>query len=161
MPDPRVSRAISRSSSALSKGRLPTWKSIEPARTEWSECANTAMLAFDFYINGSNACTAGIDELGVLMANVTWLRMTEPGKQTKVTEELRLHVGGLLTGTQAHVTWFERELKVGDSVRIEIIDTAKVDRPRRYRMESARTRRKREQAHVLKQAAEWGWKIQK
>lgn len=72
-----------------------------------------------------------------------------------------LHVGGLISRTQTHVRWLQRALKQGDSVRIEVADVTKVDRPRKRKAESARSRRKREQEYVVKKAAEWGWKIVK
>jgi phosphopantetheine adenylyltransferase len=89
------------------------------------------------------------------------VRGVAPTKGAKAPEELSLHVGGLFSRTHTHVTWLHRKLKMGDSVRIDIVEVAKVDRPKKKKSESPQSRMKREQDYVMKKAASWGWKIRK
>lgn len=119
------------------------------------------MLAFDFYINGKKVCRAGIKGPGVLATHVDLVRGVASGKRRKASEDLSLHVGGLDRLTGAHVKWLHRELQLGDTIRIDIVEAAKVDRPQKVKSETQRSRTKREQDFVTKKAATWGWRIEK
>ena len=119
------------------------------------------MLAFDYYVNGKKLCTAGINGAGVVATHIDLVRGVSTKKKIKPLEDLHLHVGGLHSRTRTHVTWLHRELKIGDSVRIDLVETKKVDRPNKKKPESAATRKRREQDYVLKKASSWGWTIQK
>jgi hypothetical protein len=105
-----------------------------------------------------------VGEFGVLGAHVSWVRRkgryTKEKKPDSVEEELRLHVGGLVTATEEHVRWQERDLKIGDEVRVVIAEDAKIDRPRsRYRDDPAKALRSQKR-YVREMAKQFGWKIQ-
>jgi hypothetical protein len=120
------------------------------------------MLAFEIYVNDRKVVTAGLDSFGVVSAHVNWARW-DPKKLPKrrVLEVTRLHVGGLRSSRGEYLTWMDRPLKSGDSVRIEIVEADKVSRVRSTRRrESSEARLRREQEHVLAKAREWGWKVQ-
>jgi hypothetical protein len=80
------------------------------------------MLAFVVSVNGQRVCTIGVGDSGVLSAIVAWTgRSGESG-------DLRLSVGGLDTRTDEHIRWPDPpEIGVGDTVTIQVIETATVD----------------------------------
>lgn len=92
------------------------------------------MLGFEVEINGERSCLAGVAEFGVLTAILSWVRTPEMiAKEGAEAKKLELHVGGLTesNGGQAHVTWLNKDLLVGDEVRIRIVDTDHCDTPGR------------------------------
>ena len=108
--------------------------------------------------------TAGVGDLGVLGAHVSWVRRkgehTLAKKPGSIEEELTLHVGGLISPAQEHVCWLDRGLKIGDEVRITIAEDSKVDRPRsRERRDHAKELRSQKR-YVREIAKRFGWKIQ-
>src|SRR5262245_15683945 len=122
------------------------------------------MPVFHVYLNGKKVSTAGVGDLGVLGAHVSWVRrrgeLTLAKKPESVEEELTLHVGGLITPREEHVRWLDRSLKVGDEVRITIAEDAAVDRPR-SRERRDRTKELRSQKRYVREMAKrFGWKIQ-
>jgi hypothetical protein len=123
------------------------------------------MRAFVVYLNGRRLCTAGVGDQGVLTVNVTWVRREGPRTLSKrsdsVEEELGLEVGGLITSSDEHVRWRQRPIGVGDEVRIEVVESKSVDRPR-HRERRDRTKELQQQkAYVQRMATRFGWKIQK
>ena len=77
-----------------------------------------------------------------------------------VKEELTLHVGGLISPAGEHVRWLDRELKVGDEVRIRVAEDGRVDRPRsRQRRDRAKELRSQKR-YVREMARKFGWRIQ-
>jgi hypothetical protein len=109
--------------------------------------ANKAHVCFEVHVNGKRACVAGIGELGVLSAILTWVKRSPTrrakglAKQTWCKEELTLGVGGLITHEEREsskrVEWLGRDLAVGDEIRIVITSRAKHDPPRmRKRIEA-------------------------
>jgi hypothetical protein len=123
-----------------------------------------AMPVFHVYLNGKKVSTAGVGDLGVLSAHVTWVRRNvaraSEKKPNRVEEELTLYVGGLISPAEEHVRWLDRDLKVGDEVRITIAEDAKVDRPRsRERRDRAKELRSQKR-YVREMAKRFGWKIQ-
>ena len=93
------------------------------------------MIAFEVHLNGRKLCTAGVGDHGVLTTNLAWVcrkgEHTRTRKPHSVEEEMTLDVGGLITPTEEHVRWQERTVRVGDEVRIKVIEVAAVDRPQR------------------------------
>lgn len=121
------------------------------------------MPIFHVYLNGKKVSTVGVGELGVLSAHVTWVRREGeqilPKKPNRV-EELTLRVGGLISPAEEHVSWLDRDLKIGDEVRITVAEGSKVDRPhRRERRDRAKELRSQKQ-YVREMAKRFGWKIQ-
>ena len=143
-------------------------QAIFPLNNAWkwtiASDQHDSMLVFQVYLNGKKVSTAGIGDLGVLGAHVSWVRRkdgkTLARKPDSMEEELTLHVGGLITPTEEHVRWLDRKLKVGDEVRIRIVEDGAIDRPRsRERLD--RSKELRTQKRYLRQLAKrFGWKIQ-
>jgi hypothetical protein len=79
--------------------------------------------AFLVHLNGKRLCTAGIGPCGVLSAIVNWV-----GGTPHAMEGLfHFHVGGLDSRTGEHIDYEMPELKVGDTVTVEIVDADQVD----------------------------------
>jgi hypothetical protein len=91
------------------------------------------MIAFKVSLDGKHLCTAGVRNLGVLSAIVTWIRRKpETSRSRKVVdEELTLDVGALDSVSDQHLRWLSRRLRVGHQVTIDVVDVAKVDKPKR------------------------------
>jgi hypothetical protein len=111
------------------------------------------MPVFLIHHNGKKVSTAGVGELGVLGAHVSWVRRA--GEDA----ELTLHVGGLITPTDEHVRWLDRKLKVGDEISIRVIEDAAIDRPRsRERRDHSKDLRAQKR-YVRDMAKKFGWEI--
>jgi hypothetical protein len=82
------------------------------------------MIAFVVSVNGQRVGTIGIGDSGVLSTIMSWSGRTgEPG-------DLRLSIGGLDTHTDEHVRWPDPpEIKVGDTITIQVVETDTVDTP--------------------------------
>jgi len=99
------------------------------------------MIAFEVSLNGKRICTAGVHDLGVLSAILTWVRRrpAHGRDRTTIEEELTAEAGGLhhdSAGRGEHLRWVHRALKVGDRVAVRVIDTTRLDEPaERYRSE--------------------------
>jgi hypothetical protein len=121
------------------------------------------MPVFHVYLNGKKVSTAGVGELGVLGAHVSWVRRagehTLSRKPGSVEEELTLHVGGLISPSEEFVRWLDRDLKVGDEVRIRVADDTKVDRPRRRERRDHSKELRSQKRYVRQMAKKFGWKI--
>ena|SRR5437867_12094491 len=122
------------------------------------------MPVFHVYLNGKKVSTAGVGDLGVLGAHVSWVRRkgghTLAKKPDRVKEELRLHVGGLISPAQEHVRWLDRGLKIGDEVRIAIVEDAKIDRPHSRQQRDPAKELRLQKRYVRQMAKQFGWKIQ-
>lgn len=69
-------------------------------------------------------------------------------------------MGGLITPREEHVRWLNRDLKVGDEVRIRVAEDGQVNRPRsRERRDPAKELRAQKR-YVRDMARKFGWKIQ-
>jgi hypothetical protein len=87
------------------------------------------MRVFEVYLNARRLCTAGIGGDGVLNTMVDHVKGNGH-------DEVALRVGGLISAPNEHVIWSELKLKVGDEVRIKIVDSDVSDQPKeRYRGE--------------------------
>jgi hypothetical protein len=82
------------------------------------------MIAFVVSVNGQRVATIGVGDSGVLSAIVRWAgRAGEAG-------DLGLDIGGLDTRTDEHIRWPDPpEIKVGDTITIQVIETDTVDTP--------------------------------
>jgi len=91
------------------------------------------MKALAVYLNGEKLCTAGVGDLGVVSAIVSWVRREDQhtaSKQPDCTEEeLRLEVGGLISSPREIVKWQKRDLSVGDEILIKIVEAESADKP--------------------------------
>jgi hypothetical protein len=92
------------------------------------------MLAFKISINGKVTFVIGQEDMAVLHATVTAVKHGALGAET----DIDLAPGGLSRelddGYGQHFHWGRHDLRVGDSVTVEIVDTTDVDAPlKRYR----------------------------
>jgi hypothetical protein len=122
------------------------------------------MPVFHVYLNGKKVSTAGVGDLGVLGAHVSWVRRKREHSLAKkpdgVEEELTLHIGGFISLAEEHVRWLDRDLKIGDEVRITIAEDSKVDRPRSRERHDRSKELRSQKRYVREMAKRFGWKIQ-
>ena len=93
------------------------------------------MVCYEVWINGRRACVAGIGNLGVLSALVTWVKRErwgddEPCTSEGLVESLHMRVGGLMHHGKdtVYLDWItDQPLSVGDELQIKIIDLDKCD----------------------------------
>jgi hypothetical protein len=121
------------------------------------------MPVFHVYLNGRKMSTAGVGDLGVLTALVSCVqresqapRARTPGKAVR---ELTLDVGGLITPTGEQVRWLDRKLKVGDEVRIRIVENVAADRPLSREKRDRSKELRAQKRYVRAMAKRFGWKI--
>ncbi|PAW87116.1 MAG: hypothetical protein B9S33_06725 [Pedosphaera sp. Tous-C6FEB] len=116
------------------------------------------MVALEVSLNGKRTCLAGTGPTGVVLANVCWVRRTDgqPGPE----EELFLEVRGLKTPEQESLGWHgQQPLKVGDEVRIQIVEAQRVSKPTTRQCESPAKALNAQKRYVRKMAKQFGWKI--
>jgi hypothetical protein len=83
------------------------------------------MRAFKVSLNGTNLFVAGVGDTGVLSAIVNWVANDQ-------AEDLFLQVGGL--ANQQNIDWTGvKRLRVGDEIRVRIVEASSVDKPIRRR----------------------------
>ena len=110
------------------------------------------MRAFKVTLNGKKLCLAGVGDRGVLTAIVDWVAHDRG-------EQLSLQVGGL--ANEAHLKWTgQKRLRVGDEIRVKIVEAASVDRPIKRRPINPAETLKAKKRYVRMIAKELGWKIQ-
>jgi len=119
------------------------------------------MIAFEISLNGKKKCTAGVQGPGVVSACIAWVSR-ERGGRAHERKELSLGVAGLVTRTDTDLQWLNRKLQLSDEVTIRIVDSAKVDAPKkRTRFRATPEQRRRNQERLVRRLAkELGWKIQ-
>lgn len=89
------------------------------------------MIALKVTINDSPPVVAGIQDQGVVSAIVT-LKTEHGSKET----ETNLNLSGLNSSQgQEFLTWVKSQLQPGDTIKIEVIETAKIDGPTERRRE--------------------------
>jgi hypothetical protein len=80
--------------------------------------------AFLVRVNGKRLCTAGVGPDGVLTTIVNWVG---GGPRRDVEGDFGFHVGGLDTRTGEHLEYTTPQLRVGDKISVEIVETEAVD----------------------------------
>ena len=116
------------------------------------------MVALEVSLNGKRTCLAGTEQTGVVSANVCWVRRTDaqPGPR----EELFLEVFGLRTPEQESLRWRgQQPIKVGDEVRIKIVEAKRVSKPTTRHTETPADTLMAQKRYVRQMAKEFGWKI--
>lgn len=111
------------------------------------------MRAFKVSVNGKKVCVAGIGENGVLTAIVNWVTGDR-------ASDLFLEVGGLVTPVREHVAWAsQKPLRVGDEVRIRIVEAASVDTPVKKHLSDPAKELSSKKRYVRVMAKQLGWTI--
>ena len=107
-------------------------------------------------MNGKKLCLAGIGDDGVLTAITNWV---SGGPHDAA--DLFVEVGGLVSPSEEHLNWIKQKpLRVGDEIRVKIVETDSVDEPiDRYRADSSRDL-KNQKAYVRAAAKQLGWTVQ-
>jgi hypothetical protein len=111
------------------------------------------MRAFKVFLNGKKLCLAGIGNDGVLNVSITHAPY---GRR----RDTFVYVGGLISPRDEHVRWKQRNLRVGDEIRLKIVESVSVDEPGERFPRNLKEETKREKRYVLKMAKKLGWKIQ-
>jgi hypothetical protein len=112
------------------------------------------MRAFQIFLNGKKLCVVGIGNDGVLSTTITHL----PFRRRR---ETRLYVGGLVLPQNEHVRWEKALLRVGDEVRLKVVEAETVDKPRVRVARDLASEAEAEKRHLRKLVKKFGWKIRK
>ena len=112
------------------------------------------MRAFEIFLNGKRLCLAGIGKDGVLSTTITHV----PFRKRR---ETRLYVGGIVLPQDEHVFWRQSNLRIGDELRLKIVEKETVDEPRERTRRDPKAEVKSQKQYVRKMAKRFGWKIQK
>jgi hypothetical protein len=122
------------------------------------------MRAFILYANGRKLATAGIGSNGVLAVAVTWVGHVKRAAGTKraiARDEVGVRLGGLDSDSDEHLDWCNQRLRVGDEVRIKVIETTSVDRPKRRHQRNPAQELAAQKRYVRRMAKEFGWTIRR
>ena len=93
------------------------------------------MITFDVYLNGEKVCTAGNLELTSLTAAINFF----PKRYRHDKLGPTLSVGGVVSQPEEFLDWAYRELRVGDRVEIQVVESSSADKVlRRHRPAHAR-----------------------
>lgn len=98
-------------------------------------------------------CLAGIGEDGVLSTTVTYVPFRK-------RQDTRLYVGGLILPQGEHVRWRHVQLRIGDEVRLKVVEARTVDRPRARFQRDVAAEAEAEKRQMRALAKKLGWKIQ-
>jgi hypothetical protein len=127
------------------------------------------MVAFDVFRNNERLCVAGVGDFGVLTAIVSWVvhrpKTLERWRTEGISEqptELNLQVGGLQNderGSALHMRWTDATLRLGDEIRIHVVDVSRVDPATTEYRDDAGTDIEKKKTYVRHVAKELGWEI--
>jgi len=82
------------------------------------------MIAFDVYVNKVKVCTAGLDELELVVSSLTSTRTMDGLRDDR---KITFNVCGM--DKSKPYKWASRDLDIGDAVEIRIVDSYDTDRP--------------------------------
>lgn len=128
------------------------------------------MVGYSVSRNDERLCTAGVGDFGVLTACVTWARhrpaklarWAAEGISDQEPIELTLHVGGLKSDDGSpswHMRWIDVGLQVGDEIKIQVIDTSRVDTANSEYRDDPVKDLDAKKTYVRKLAKELGWEL--
>ena len=99
-------------------------------------------VRFQLEINGEPVCISGVDGFGVLSAIINWakrdptrfdpVKLPHSSPEIFGREEIRVQFGGLDSNDPKqwqHLSWHQRDLKVGDVVSVRILEPGRIDKP--------------------------------
>lgn len=90
------------------------------------------MICFEVQVNGVKICTAGTGEFGVLTSGLAWVNNRQEPSVEDSVNRVSLNVGGLTipeNDSGEFVTWVRQDLKVGDEVRMRVVEAIVADEP--------------------------------
>ncbi len=119
-------------------------------------------IAFDVFVNGMKVCRAGVGELGVIAATVSWVRRaaSKAGTARASSEELILDVGGLYNdaaGANIHPQWAHLHLAPGDRVSLRIVRAGEFDPASRVSVSTAADIKRSEELYLKHVGKKHGW----
>ncbi|HBI44438.1 MAG TPA: hypothetical protein DDY78_16525 [Planctomycetales bacterium] len=98
-------------------------------------------VRFQLLVNGEVKATAGIESLGVLSMILSWVRCN-PNAAPKDAKSVLKHcaqeldepdmfvrLGGLDSAKDRLMTWFVRDIQVGDEVTVRVLPPGEFDSP--------------------------------
>jgi|GEM_PF-2463250 len=88
------------------------------------------MIAYEVKVNGKKVATVGLRGVGDVLLVAECLTLSNKKWEAAVT------AGGLrpsLPGAGEAVTWFKKALRLGDEVSYRLIETHRVDKPRKIK----------------------------
>jgi hypothetical protein len=110
------------------------------------------MRAFDVHLNGKRLCIAGIGEEGVLTTTINQVVGRE-------RDDLFAMIGGLISTADEHVKWRHLKLRVGNEIAVKIIETDRVDKPRKRYHTNSKEDERNSKAYACALAKKYGWKL--
>jgi hypothetical protein len=84
-----------------------------------------SMRAFEIRLNGKKVCLAGVGK-GILAVTVNWVARPKPSHEIG-----GFAVGGIIDATEQQVEWASQRLRIGDELRIKVVEKGAVDTPRK------------------------------
>ncbi|MDQ3818139.1 MAG: hypothetical protein M3362_10650 [Acidobacteriota bacterium] len=90
------------------------------------------MTCFEVSINEKLVCTAGVNDVGILLAAVELVKRKLQSKDQRNRDYLKLRVGGSETndGHIEQLDWINRRVKAGDEIKIRIVEASRFDKPK-------------------------------
>ena len=111
------------------------------------------MIAFEVTINGTRACTAGLDRQGVMTAMLCYVKRPD-------TTELEFDFGSLWSHQPAgneHLKYIDHQsLKPGDTILIHIVEAAESDDPQKRRIDKPQTEAEQDHAYRERLKRQYG-----
>lgn len=114
------------------------------------------MIAFKVQVNNKNICTAGIDGNGVLTAILSMVQ-----RESGNDDQLSFSIGGLRSSQRDYPDWKCPQVQVGDEIKIQIVETAKVKKPTVLKVFDPADDDRYHKKHIQKMAKKFGWTIVK
>lgn len=97
------------------------------------------MIAYEVMVNGKKVATVGLRDGGIMALIANWISLPKGAKW-----KAGFNVGGLRKGrpgVNEFLTWFEKNLRLGDEVSYRLIETRRVDKPRKVKRQLAARKR--------------------
>src|SRR5215510_9182645 len=92
------------------------------------------MIAYEVRVNGKKVTTAGLRKGGVMSLISNWVSCPPDASWTDGGNwESGFVVGGLQEGPRGsdeHLTWLRRKLRIGDEISFRLIEVSRADKPK-------------------------------
>lgn len=112
------------------------------------------MRALEVSLNGKRLCVAGVGDHGVVSTNVSCVLR-------EGDEDLFLDTGGISNAAHEIWRWHFRKIKVGDTIQVVVLESAKADQPKEREAEQVgRMAQLRKEKQLVRQLAKkFGWEV--